>query len=81
MSRPVRFALAALASLLLFGCKTNEIKNQTTIGDASIGLQDDVPTGSVQSGYGDGKGDSVGGGGAAPALDANNHDAKTETSK
>ncbi|HVT11968.1 MAG TPA: hypothetical protein VHE55_06850 [Fimbriimonadaceae bacterium] len=81
MSRWVRFALAALMSLFLFGCRTSEIKNQVAVGGQTIGLQDDVPAGSVQSGYGDGKGDSVGGGGASPALNIENHDAKTEDSK
>jgi hypothetical protein len=66
MSRPVRFALAALASLLLVGCATSEIKNTNPIG-----LSDGTPTATVESGYGDGKGDSVGGGGAAPARAAN----------
>lgn len=76
MSRPARFALAALASLVLVGCKTNEIKNQN-----AIGLAEGVPTGSVKSGYGDGHGDSIGSGGAAPALDSDSHYTKTEEPK
>lgn len=64
MLRTLRFALAALLGLLLVGCRTSEIKNEVPVG-----LADDVPTGTVQSGYGDGKGDSVGGGGAAPTVD------------
>jgi hypothetical protein len=71
MSRKARFAIIAIAALTLAGCKTSEIKNETPIG-----LADDVPTGSVQSGYGDGKGDSIGGGGAAPALDASKGSSK-----
>jgi hypothetical protein len=52
--------------MMLVGCRTSEIKNENWAG-----LSDGTPTGTVQSGYGDGKGDSVGGGGAAPARDAN----------
>ena len=75
MTRRVRFALAALASLLLVGC-TSEIKNEN-----ALGLSDGTPTGTIQSGYGDGKGDSVGGGGAAPARDANDTSAPAEEHK
>lgn len=63
MTRLVRILLFASIALTLAGCPTSEVKNGNRIG-----LVDDVPTGSVQSHYGDGKGDSVGGGGAAPAL-------------
>jgi hypothetical protein len=73
MSRQARFALVAIVSLMLAGCTTSEVKN----GNA-IGLVDDVPTGTHQSGYGDGKGDSIGGGGAAPARDANDHTGETK---
>lgn len=79
MSRPARFAFVALASLILVGCKTSEIKNQTDW--PAPGLSEGVPTGSVKSGYGDGHGDSVGGGGAGPALDSDSHYTKTEEPK
>jgi hypothetical protein len=68
MPRSARYLLIALSGLLLAGCKTSEIKNET---DYPLpGLSENVPTATAQSGYGDGKGDSVGGGGGAPALDA-----------
>jgi hypothetical protein len=76
MSRSVRFALAALLCLLLVGCRTSEDKDTN-----SIGLSDGTPTGTIQSGYGDGKGDSIGGGGAAPASDANSTSAPHEEHK
>lgn len=55
----VLFVLALLAG----GCRTSEIKEGN-----DLGLGKDVPTGTTEMGYGDGKGDSVGGGGAAPTL-------------
>ena len=64
MLRPVRLVLVALISVLLAGCATSEVK-QTN----AVGLVSGTPNGTIQSGYGDGKGDSVGGGGAAPATD------------
>jgi len=66
MLRFARLVLAALVCALLFGCKTSEIKNETS--GPVPGLADDIPAGTVQSGYGSG-GDSVGGGGAAAPLD------------
>lgn len=65
MLRTAVIAFAAISVLILAGCQTSEIKNTD-----SIGLADGTPTGTTQSGYGDGKGDSVGGGGAAPAKNA-----------
>jgi len=65
MLRRARFVLVAFVGLLIVGCQTSEIKNETTFPP---GLSRDVPAGSVQSGYGSG-GDSVGGGGAAAPLD------------
>jgi len=77
MLRIARFVLAALASAVLFGCRTSEVKNN----DAAIpGLMSDVPTGTVQSHYGTGRGDSVGGGGAAPALDLTQSSSKDSDS-
>ncbi len=65
MSRALRLAIAAISCIVVCGCfPTSEIKNLD-----SMGLNKDIPTGTVQSGYGDGKGDSIGGGGAAPAAD------------
>jgi len=55
--------LAAFALLVVGGCGTTEIKNLN-----DVGLVKGVPNGTLESGYGDGKGDSVGGGGAAPAI-------------
>ncbi|MFI5386126.1 MAG: hypothetical protein ACHQ50_08400 [Fimbriimonadales bacterium] len=75
MFRPVRLVLVALVSLLVAGCRTSEIKNGN-----DLGLANDVPTGTVQSGYGSGHGDSIGGGGAAPALDVD-HGTGKESSR
>lgn len=61
-------ALATVSVLALIGCSgpaTSEIKNTD-----QIGLAEGVPTGTTQSGYGDGKGDSVGSGGAGAAQNA-----------
>ena len=65
MLRLARLALLCLVSLLVIGCQTSEIKNND-----SLGLVDGGPTGTAQSGYGDGHGDSVGGGGASKPIDA-----------
>lgn len=70
MFRLACLTLVACALLALAGCGTSEVKNTN-----DIGLVNDVPAGTIQSGYGDGKGDSIGGGGAAPA-----HDAKADES-
>jgi hypothetical protein len=60
-----RCVLLAFVALLAIGCKTGEVKNTN-----DVGLAAGVPTGSLQSNYGDGKGDSVGGGGAAAPINA-----------
>ena len=67
MLRFARFVLVALVCVFLAGCRTSEEKNEMALPP---GLSEDVPSGSVQSHYGTGHGDSIGGGGAAPALDA-----------
>jgi hypothetical protein len=64
MFRPALLVLLAALALLLAGCRTSEIKNEN-----DMGLAADVPTGTKASGYGDERGDSVGSGGAAPALE------------
>jgi hypothetical protein len=67
MLRCARYALAAFSVfVVLAGCETSEIKNTN-----DIGLAKDVPSGSISTGYGDGRGDSIGGGGAAAPLDPN----------
>ena len=73
MTRLVRLLLFAVTSLLLCGCRTSEVK-----GGNWTGLIDDVPTGSTQAHYGDGKGDAVGGGGAAPAIDVSDKTKETK---
>ncbi len=67
--------LAALVSLALVGCQTSEVKNELPGG-----LSDDIPAGSVQSHYGSGHGDSIGGGGAGAPIDAE-HPASTGGTK
>jgi hypothetical protein len=64
MLRCARYALTALCVAALIGCRTSETKNTN-----DIGLAENVPTGTLKSDYGDGRGDSVGTGGAALPLE------------
>jgi hypothetical protein len=65
MLRPALYLLLIVVAVILAGCTTGEVKNTN-----DFGLSNGTPSGTSQSQYGSGRGDSIGGGGAAPPLDA-----------
>lgn len=66
MFRIARMLLLAALLAGIAGCRTSEIKDEQTW--PVPGMVKYGPSGTVRTGYGDGRGDSVGGGGAGKPI-------------